>query len=167
MLRRRPDVDAKKALDTIERNARVQMRLVEDVLDVSRAVTGKLTIEPSEIDLVEVLRGAIDALLPMAEARAVTLDARFEAESCRLQGDADRLQQAFWNVISNAIRFTGKGGRVSVRLTATGSNVDLVVADTGRGIHPDFLPFVFDRFRQADGSTTRTEKEAWGSGWRS
>ena len=157
MLRRRPDVDAKKALDTIERNARVQMRLVEDVLDVSRAVTGKLTIEPSEIDLVEVLRGAIDALLPMAEARAVTLDARFEAESCRLQGDADRLQQAFWNVISNAIRFTGKGGRVGVRLTATGSNVDLVVADTGRGIHPDFLPFVFDRFRQADGSTTRTE----------
>ncbi len=157
MLRRKPDVDAKKALDTIERNARAQMRLVEDVLDVSRAVTGKLRVEPSEIDLVEILRASVDVVTPMADGRAVALDVRVEAVPCPFYGDADRLQQAFWNVLSNAIKFTGKGGRVSVRLTRTESRIEIVVADTGRGIRADVLPFVFDRFRQADSSTTRAE----------
>jgi PAS domain S-box-containing protein len=158
MLRRKPDVDAKKALDTIERNARAQMRLVEDVLDVSRAVTGKLAIEPAEIDAADVLRAAVEVVRPMADARSVSLDVRVEGgPCCPLYADADRLQQAFWNVLSNAIKFSGKGGQVAARLRRTEADVEFVVADTGRGIHPTFLPFVFDRFRQADSSTTRAE----------
>ena len=157
MLRRKPDVDAKKALDTIERNARAQMRLIEDVLDVSRAVTGKLTIEPAEIDLVDVVRAALAVVAPMAEARAIAIETVFEALPCPFFGDADRLQQALWNVLSNAIKFSGKGGHVRVTLARVSSHVELVVADAGRGIQADFLPFVFDRFRQADSSTTRAE----------
>jgi signal transduction histidine kinase/CheY-like chemotaxis protein len=157
MLRRKPDVDAKKALDTIERNARAQMRLIEDVLDVSRAVTGKLTIEPAEIDLVDVVRAALSVVTPMAEARAIAIETALEALPCPFFGDANRLQQALWNVLSNAIKFSGKGGHVRVSLVRSASHVELVVADTGRGIQPDFLPFVFDRFRQADSSTTRAE----------
>jgi signal transduction histidine kinase/ActR/RegA family two-component response regulator len=155
MLRRKPDVDAKKALDIIERNARAQMRLIEDVLDVSRAVTGKLKIEPTEIDLAEVARAAVEVVTPMAEARAIALEVAIEVSPCPFFGDADRLQQAFWNVLSNALKFTGKGGAVRVRLERSGSHVELVVADNGRGIAPEFLPYVFDRFRQADSSTTR------------
>jgi signal transduction histidine kinase/ActR/RegA family two-component response regulator len=157
MLRRKPDVDAKKALDTIERNARAQMRLIEDVLDVSRAVTGKLKIEPAEVDLGDVLRASVKVLTPMAEAKAIALDVRFEEGVCRLSGDADRLQQALWNVLQNAIKFTAKGGRVDVCSMRTEAGVEVVVADSGRGIRPDFLPFVFERFRQADSSTTRAE----------
>jgi signal transduction histidine kinase/ActR/RegA family two-component response regulator len=157
MLRRKPDVDAKKALDTIERNARAQMRLIEDVLDVSRAVTGKLKIEPTEVDVGDVLRAAVEVLTPMAEAKTIALDVRLEGGGCRLSGDADRLQQAFWNVLQNAIKFTAKGGRVNVRLMRTDPGVQVVVADSGRGIGADFLPFVFERFRQADSSTTRAE----------
>jgi signal transduction histidine kinase/CheY-like chemotaxis protein/PAS domain-containing protein len=157
MLRRKPDVDAKKALDTIERNARAQMRLIEDVLDVSRAVTGKLQIETSEIDLVEVLRASLEVVAPMADGREVALDTHIDGGPCRLSGDADRLQQAFWNVLTNAIKFTGKGGRVGVRLERADSRVEVIFVDTGRGIPADFLPFVFDRFRQADSSTTRAE----------
>ncbi len=157
MLRRKPDVDAKKALDTIERNARAQMRLIEDVLDVSRAVTGKLQLETSDLDLVEVLRASLEVVAPMADGREVTLDTRIEGGPCRLSGDPDRLQQALWNVLTNAIKFTGKGGRVGVRLERSDSRVEVVVADTGRGIAADFLPYVFDRFRQADSSTTRVE----------
>ena len=157
MLRRKPDVDAKKALDTIERNARAQMRLIEDVLDVSRAVTGKLQLETSDLDLIEVLRASLEVVTPMADGRNVTLDVRIEGGPCRMSGDPDRLQQALWNVLTNAIKFTGKGGRVGVRLERTDSRVEVVVADTGRGIAADFLPYVFDRFRQADSSTTRVE----------
>ncbi len=157
MLRRKPDVDAKKALDTIERNARAQMRLIEDVLDVSRAVTGKLKIEPAEVDVAGVLRASVEVVTPMAEAKAIALDVQIEDDGCRVCGDADRLQQAFWNVLQNAVKFTGKGGRVSARLNRSDSRVELAVSDTGRGIRSDFLPFVFDRFRQADSSTTRAE----------
>lgn len=157
MLRRKPDVDTRKALDTIERNARSQMRLVEDVLDVSRAATGKLKIEPSAIDLVEVVRASAEIIAPTAEARGVALDVRLDEVPCGLWGDAERLRRAFWNVLSNAIKFTARGGRVAVRLARIGAHVEFVVADTGRGIHPDFLPHVFDRFRQADSSTTRAE----------
>jgi PAS domain S-box-containing protein len=157
MLRRKPDVDPKKALDTIERNARAQMRLIEDVLDVSRAVTGKLKIEPAEVDLGNVLRAAVDVLMPMAEAKAIALDVRIENGVCRFSGDADRLQQAFWNVLQNAIKFTGKSGRVTARLACSDAGAELVIADSGRGIPADFLPFVFERFRQADSSTTRAE----------
>jgi PAS domain S-box-containing protein len=156
MLRRKPDVDATKALDTIERNARAQMRLIEDVLDVSRAVTGKLKIEPIEVDLGNVLRAAVDVLTPMAVAKAIALEVQMEGV-CRASGDADRLLQAFWNVLQNAIKFTAKGGRVDVRLMRTDPGAELVVTDSGRGIRPDFLPFVFERFRQADSSTTRAE----------
>jgi CheY-like chemotaxis protein len=133
------------------------MRLIEDVLDVSRAVTGKLKIEPAEVDLGNVLRAAVDVLMPMAEAKVIALDVRVEGGLCRLSGDADRLQQAFWNVLQNAIKFTAKSGRVTVRLSRTDAGAELVVADSGRGIRPDFLPFVFERFRQADSSTTRAE----------
>jgi PAS domain S-box-containing protein len=157
MLRRKPDVDAKKALDTIERNARAQMRLIEDVLDVSRAVTGKLKIEPAEVDLGDVLRASVKVLTPMAEAKTIALDVRLEEGVCRLSGDADRLQQALWNVLQNAIKFTARGGRVNVCSMRTEAGVEVVVADSGRGIRPDFLPFVFERFRQADSSTTRAE----------
>ncbi len=157
MLRARPDVDVKKAIATIERNARAQVRLIEEVLDVSRIMTGKLKLDLKVVDLASVLRASIDVVAPSAIAKNITIESNVQMDPCPFYGDAGRLQQVVWNLLSNAVKFTPKGGRVNVRLARSGSDLELCVADTGRGVRSDFLPVMFQRFRQADSSTTRTE----------
>jgi PAS domain S-box-containing protein len=143
-----------KALDTIARNARVQVRLIEDLLDLSRIEQGKLVLAVGPVEMVRVVEAAMDAVRPAAEAKGVRLQPVLDSHAT-IVGDADRLQQIAWNLFSNAIKFTPRGGRVQVRLRRAQSSVELVVEDTGQGIGADFLPHVFDRFRQADPSSTR------------
>lgn len=144
-----------RGLDTIERNARSQSQLIDDLLDVSRIITGKLQIERSSVDLSKVIDAAFDSIRPGAEAKSIRFETTLNGCKCRVFGDSTRLQQIFWNLFSNAIKFTPKGGQVNVSVSSIDSRVNIAVTDTGIGIDPDFLPFIFDRFRQADGSTTR------------
>jgi len=143
------------ALETVLRNARAQTQLVEDLLDLSRVVTGKLTIEAQPVDLAELVSGAIDVVRPAADAKGVTIAVEASLTSYLTLGDEDRLRQAVWNVLANAVKFTPAGGAITVRLDRGERNMRIEIADTGAGIAPDFLPHVFDRFRQADGSMTR------------
>jgi len=147
--------DTVRALDTIERNAKSQSQLIDDLLDVSRIITGKLQIDRGPIDLSSVIEAAVDAVRPAADAKSIGFDVSVEAARSYVLGDQNRLQQVFWNLFSNAVKFTPRGGRVSVDATCTDSYMRISVTDTGIGITPEFLPFIFDRFRQADGSTTR------------
>jgi PAS domain S-box-containing protein len=147
---------SRRALEVIERNTRTQLQLIEDLLDMSRIVTGKLNVEMRALDLGDVVEAAVDTVRPAAEARGLTLEVHRGAEPAIVSGDADRLQQVVWNLLSNAIRFTPKAGRIDVWLDRHESDEEMRVVDTGRGIVPDFLPYVFDRFRQADTSTART-----------
>jgi signal transduction histidine kinase len=144
-----------RGLAAIERNAKLQTRIVEDLLDVSRAITGKLrlTIQPVALDAV--IRGAIDSLRPAADAKGIALDAPPAPEAGFVSGDADRLQQVVWNLLANAIKFTPRGGRVEVRVARAGDHVRLTVRDDGAGIDPALLPRLFERFWQADSSSTR------------
>lgn len=144
-----------KAIDTIERNSRSQAQLVEDLLDVTRIVSGKLRLNIKPVELTSVVETAIDTVRPAAEARGVEIEKHFDDLPALVSGDAERLQQIVWNLLSNAIKFTPKGGRVTVRLERAESAAQITVRDTGKGIEPEFLPYVFDRFRQADGTTTR------------
>jgi signal transduction histidine kinase/DNA-binding response OmpR family regulator len=144
-----------RALETIERNARSQSQLIDDLLDVSRIITGKLRIDAQPIELVPIVEAAIDSIRPAAEAKSIKFEVALDRAAGRVSGDADRMQQVVWNLFSNAVKFTPEGGRVEVRLERTGSHTRISVADTGAGIDAKFLPFIFDRFRQADGSTTR------------
>ncbi|HEX8139299.1 MAG TPA: response regulator [Pyrinomonadaceae bacterium] len=144
-----------RAVETIERNARAQSQLIDDLLDVSRIITGKLRLELHPVDLVSIIEAAIDSMRPAAEAKAIRFDVSLERDASRVSGDSNRLQQVVWNLFSNAVKFTPDGGRVTVRLDRTDSHARITVSDTGQGIEPQFLPFIFDRFRQADGSTTR------------
>jgi len=144
-----------RAFETIERNARSQSQLIDDLLDVSRIITGKLQIESRPIDLCAVIEAAVDAVRPASEAKDIQFETALDAEACTVSGDANRLQQIFWNLFSNAIKFTPAGGRVSVALKRVEDRVQVSVSDSGVGITPEFLPYIFDRFRQADGSTTR------------
>jgi PAS domain S-box-containing protein len=146
---------ARHALATIERNARTQAQLVEDLLDISRVVTGKLNLEMAPLDLVQVINAAADVVRPSAQARNVTLDVEPKSRPILILGDADRLQQAVWNLLTNAIKFTPEAGRVEVRIQLEDAVAAVMIRDTGRGIDPDFLPHVFDRFRQEDSTTTR------------
>jgi PAS domain S-box-containing protein len=146
-----------RVLETIERNARAQTQLVEDILDVSRIIAGKLRVDIRSMDLHAVVRSALEAVRPAAEARGVELAANFAPGSEEFCGDPDRLQQVIWNLLSNAIKFTPRGGRVEICVDRELSQVRIVVTDTGSGISPAFLPHVFDRFRQADSSITRTQ----------
>ena len=146
-----------RALETIERNARAQTQLIEDIIDVSRIIAGKLRVDIRRIDLHAVVRGAMEAVRPAAEAKGIELVANLSPEAAEFAGDPDRLQQVTWNLIANSIKFTPKGGRVQIDVTRESSQVQLVVTDTGAGIPADFLPHVFDRFRQADSSITRTQ----------
>jgi PAS domain S-box-containing protein len=146
----------RKALDVIERNTRTQAQLIEDLLDVSRIVTGKLRLEMRPVDLCAVVTAAIDTVRPTAGAKGIGLNVRADARSTVVSGDPDRLQQVVWNLLTNAIRFTPEGGRIDVRITADEDHAEISVSDTGQGIAPSFLPYVFDRFRQADASATRT-----------
>ena len=145
----------KRALDSVERNARSQARVIEDLLDVSRMATGKLQVKMSVVDLCAVLTAAVDAVKPMATAKSLQLALELPPTPCLASADRDRLQQVAWNLLSNAVRFTPQGGSIQVSLTASGRDYVLCVRDTGIGIALEFLPFVFDRFRQADGSMTR------------
>jgi signal transduction histidine kinase/PAS domain-containing protein len=143
-----------RALETIERNARSQAQLIEDLLDVSRIISGKFRVEVHEVALPAVVDAAIDSVRLAAEARGIELCARIEP-TATISGDPTRLQQVIWNLLSNAIKFTSKGGHVVLTLRQIDSQIDIEVADDGQGIPADFLPYVFDRFRQADGTTTR------------
>jgi signal transduction histidine kinase/ActR/RegA family two-component response regulator len=146
---------ARSALETIERNARSQSQLIDDLLDVSRIITGKLRLDVRQIDPATFIEAAIEALRPAAEAKGVRLQKVMDTGVNSIAGDPARLQQVVWNLLSNAIKFTPKGGRVQVRLERINSHVEVTVSDTGSGINSKFLPHVFDRFRQADQSTTR------------
>jgi len=151
-----PPEEAKQGLRVIERNARTQARLVDDLLDMSRIISGKIGLEIKPVRLPEIVDAAIHTVQPAAEAKGVVL--RFLPHSPELptvSGDSNRLQQVVWNLLSNAVKFTPRGGRVEIGLEAFANGVQLAVADTGEGIAPTFLPHVFDRFRQADGTTTR------------
>jgi len=144
--------DASRAIETIERNAQAQAQLIEDLLDVSRIVSGKLRLEMRTVDVGEVIAEAIDTVRPTADARGVSLTAGV-SHTGPISGDAQRLRQVIWNLLSNSIKFTPRGGSVHVRAEQTGTTVQMSVTDTGQGIDPEFLPHVFDRFRQ-DTTTT-------------
>ncbi|MGH6693137.1 MAG: hybrid sensor histidine kinase/response regulator, partial [Gammaproteobacteria bacterium] len=145
-----------RALESIERNAHAQAQLVEDILDISRIVTGKLQLDVQPIDLADVVEAARDVVRLAAQTKGVALETSVDPAVGLIMGDAQRLQQVVWNLLSNAIKFTSSGGRVLVRLERTETLIRIVVSDTGVGITSDFLPYVFDRFRQADSSTTRS-----------
>ncbi len=146
---------AARALETIERSGRVQAKLIEDLLDVSRVVTGKMRLDLKLTELPAIVRQAVDTILPTADAKGIRLEAHLDPTAGPVAGDADRLQQIAWNLLSNAVKFTPPGGRVEVRLERREENVCLVVRDTGRGIAREFLPCVFERFRQAESATSR------------
>ena len=146
-----------KAIETIERNARSQARLIDDLLDVSRIITGNLRLDIRTINLVSVVKAAKDGLLPTAEAKRITLQTEFEGENCLVKGDPNRLRQVIWNLVLNAIKFTPRGGSVTISVGCLDPYVRLKVNDTGEGIPAEFLPYVFDRFRQAEGSLTRKQ----------
>ena len=145
-----------KALETIERNAKSQAQLIEDILDVSRILRGKLNLNKHPIRLESVIELAIDSLQPLAEEKSIVLELTSSPKVSEVIGDSDRLQQIVWNLLSNAIKFTPEEGKVEVRLESVGDEAQIQIIDNGIGIAPDFLPYVFDRFRQADSSTTRS-----------
>jgi len=149
------EAPVQRALSTIERNARAQMRIIEDVLDIGHIMSGKLCLEMGDVDVLEPIRGAIDAVKPGAEAKEVALEIDLAPDLGRIWADDERVHQIVWNLLSNAIKFTPKGGYVFLRARRDEHNVILSVADDGQGIEPDFLQHVFEPFRQADGSTTR------------
>ncbi|MFN2481132.1 MAG: ATP-binding protein, partial [Pyrinomonadaceae bacterium] len=144
------------ALETIERNARSQKQLIDDLLDASRIITGKLRLEARPTRLAPVVEAAVESVRPAAISKGIDLGVEIEGGALVVAGDAERLQQIVWNLLSNAVKFTPQGGRVGVALAREGEDALVTVSDTGVGIAPDFLPHVFDRFRQADASTTRT-----------
>jgi signal transduction histidine kinase/CheY-like chemotaxis protein len=146
---------ASQALQTIERNAKAQAKLVDDLLDVSRIISGKLQLDLRSVELRALIHTAVDALRYILDDKEIHLEMIMEPSDSSIEGDAHRLQQVVWNLLSNAAKFTPKGGRIEIRLEHKHSNVQLTVRDTGEGIHPEFLPYVFDRFRQADSSRTR------------
>jgi PAS domain S-box-containing protein len=145
-----------RALEAIERGAKSQSQLIEDLLDVSRIISGKLGLNVQPVNVIPVINAAVETVRPAAEAKGIELQAMTSAKIAMISGDADRLQQIIWNLLSNAIKFTPKGGAVEIVLeTENDSQARIIVRDNGKGISRDFLPFVFDRFRQADGSITR------------
>src|SRR5215468_1490494 len=148
--------NTKRGLEAINRNSRIQAQLIEDLLDVSRIITGKLVLERNVIDLVDVAQAAAEALRAAALARQIDLSITAEVAPIHVDADFGRLQQMVSNLVSNAIKFTDPGGRVTIRIERRGEEAVLAVSDAGRGIRPEFLPHVFEKFRQADTSTTRS-----------
>jgi PAS domain S-box-containing protein len=155
LMMRHLDDQTKRAVDTILRNAQTQTKLIADLLDVSRIVSGQLRLNVRPSQLVSVIEAAIEVVRPSADAKSIRIETAFDPATGLIAGDPDRLQQIFWNLLSNAVKFTQNGGRVHVRLQRMDSHVEIVVTDTGRGIDAKLLPFVFERFRQGDSSTTR------------
>jgi signal transduction histidine kinase len=153
------------ALETIERNASLQMQLIEDLLDISRIVRGELSLSIDLVDLVEVITDAMEVVQSLADTKGIQLESILDNSIEEIWGDSDRLQQVVLNLLTNAIKFTPNGGRVEVRLSKVLGNgkdktnyTQIEVSDTGQGISADFLPYVFERFRQADSTHTRTNK---------
>ncbi|MDQ1611955.1 MAG: hypothetical protein QOG00_1886 [Pyrinomonadaceae bacterium] len=149
------EANAARAVATIERNAKAQAQLVEDILDVSRVITGKLRLEVAPVDIAPVINAAIDSVQLAADSKNIQLSVTFDPVARHVSGDAGRLQQVVWNLLSNAVKFTPEGGRVEVRLERAGAQARLTVSDDGCGFSPAFVPYIFDRFRQADGTSTR------------
>jgi signal transduction histidine kinase/ActR/RegA family two-component response regulator len=150
-----PEDQVARGLETVERNARWLTQIVDDVLDVSRIVSGRIRLDVQSVELAGVVDNAVATVQPAADAKQVRLQSLIDPRVGPVSGDPDRLQQVVWNLLSNAVKFTPKGGRVQVRLERVNSHVEIVVADNGIGIRPDFLPVVFERFRQADSGPTR------------
>jgi signal transduction histidine kinase/ActR/RegA family two-component response regulator len=146
----------RRAVATIERNARAQSQIVDDLLDVSRIITGKLRLSVETVDLMQVVEAVLDSVGPAAGAKEIRIERRLDPAAALAKGDPHRLQQIVWNLLSNAVKFTPRGGSVEVALARRDSQIEIRVTDTGIGIHSDFLGHVFDRFRQADSSSTRS-----------
>ncbi len=146
---------AMRAIETIRRNAKAQSQIIDDILDVSRIITGNLYLDLNPIELAPVIEAAINVVRQTAEAKGIQIETTLGSDPAVVSGDASRLQQVIWNLVSNGVKFTASGGRVRVSLHQLATEVQITVADTGRGISPEFLPFAFDRFRQADSTTTR------------
>ena len=144
-----------RALEAIERNATLQTKLIDDLLDVSRIITGKLVLDRRAIELAHVVSDSVNTIRPAADARSITIETSFDAEAGPVLGDANRLQQVVWNLLSNAVKFTPKHGHIEVALQRVHSEAEISVRDSGEGISSEFLPYVFDRFRQGDGTTTK------------
>jgi signal transduction histidine kinase/ActR/RegA family two-component response regulator len=147
---------AQRALQIILRNVNAQVRLIDDLLDLSRVASGKLRLAVQPVDLQRVVEEALDGIRPAAAAKNIRLQPVLASPGGPVSGDPDRLQQVVWNLLSNAVKFTPKGGRVQIQLQRVSSHVELLVSDTGQGIQPDLLPYVFDRLRQGDSSSTRS-----------
>jgi PAS domain S-box-containing protein len=147
--------DQRHAVSVIDRNVRAQARIIDDLLDMSRIISGKIHLEVLPLHLHDVVQAALDTIRPSAEAKAIRLHSLLDGKIGLVRGDPNRLQQVMWNLLSNAVKFTPRGGRVSVILERVNSHVEIIVEDSGIGIASEFLPFVFDRFRQADPSTSR------------
>lgn len=144
-----------KAIQTIERNAKTQAQIIEDLLDVSRIITGKLSLNLRSTELALIIRTALESIQPSADSKNIHVTSNFDFDANLVWGDPDRLQQVMWNLLSNAVKFTPAGGEVEVRLECVGTDAQITVKDTGQGISAEFLPFVFERFSQADGTSTR------------
>jgi signal transduction histidine kinase/CheY-like chemotaxis protein len=144
-----------RALETIDRNAKAQAQLIEDILDVSRMISGKLRLNSEPVDIASVINAAIDSVQLAVDSKNLELEVTLDPSARHTLGDSSRLQQVVWNLLANAIKFTPSGGRIEVKVERAGRNLKLRVSDNGQGINPEFLPFIFERFRQADGTTTR------------
>ena len=144
-----------RALEAVVRNANALTQIVEDVLDISRIIKGKVRLNVQRVELPDIVLEAVDTVRPAADAKGVRIETIVDPHAAPVSGDPDRLQQIMWNLLSNAVKFTGRGGRVQVRVERVRSHVDITVSDTGIGIPPEFLPHVFERFRQADGGISR------------
>jgi PAS domain S-box-containing protein len=144
-----------KAIETIERNATSLTQIVEDVLDISRIVSGKIRLNVQPVEFPAIVQGAVDAITPAADAKGVRIETILDPEAAPVSGDPERIQQVLWNLLANAVKFTNRGGKVQVRLERVNSHLEVAVSDTGIGIAPEFLPHVFERFRQADAGIAR------------
>jgi signal transduction histidine kinase/CHASE1-domain containing sensor protein/CheY-like chemotaxis protein len=149
------DSVTQQAVEVIGRNAKAQAQIVDDILDVSRIITGNLYLDLHPLEVVPVVENAINVVRPTADAKGIRIEKYFDSTPAMISGDANRLQQVVWNLLSNAVKFTDSGGRVCVKVSRVGGAVEIKVSDTGQGISKEFLPYVFDRFRQADSTTTR------------
>ena len=152
------ETEAREALDAIEKSAEIQARLIDDVLDVSRITAGKMTFNPAPVEVGPVLRAAMTTVHPAATAKGIEILASAPPLLPRVLGDEGRLQQVIWNLLANAVKFTPRGGTITVRLAHAGSVLRLTVQDNGKGIDPGYLPHVFEPFSQEDATTTRSHE---------